>query len=91
MLAPKLGLLSMLVDAYLESREEDAIFLPCHISYERVIEASSYVGELAGKAKQKESAGPRRGRGSPSPIKTCLRVQASGVTRRNGDRPTAWS
>lgn len=56
-LPPKLGLLSMLVDAYLESREEDAIFLPCHISYERVIEAGSYVGELAGKAKQKESAG----------------------------------
>ena len=56
-LPPKLGLLSMLVDAYLESREEDAIFLPCHISYERVIEAGSYIGELAGKAKQKESAG----------------------------------
>lgn len=56
-LPPKLGLLSMLVDAYLESREEDAIFLPCHISYERVVEAGSYVKELAGKAKQKESAG----------------------------------
>jgi glycerol-3-phosphate O-acyltransferase len=56
-LPPKLGLLSMIVDAYLESREDDAIFLPCHISYERVIEAKSYVGELAGKAKVKESAG----------------------------------
>jgi glycerol-3-phosphate O-acyltransferase len=56
-LPPKLGLLSMIVDAYLESREDDAIFVPCHIGYERVIEAGSYVGELGGKAKQKESAG----------------------------------
>lgn len=56
-LPPKLGLLSMLVDAYLESREDDAIFLPCHISYERVVEAGSYVKELSGKAKEKESAG----------------------------------
>ncbi len=55
-LPPKLGLLSMLVDAYLESREDDAIFVPCHISYERVIEARSYIGELAGKQKEKESA-----------------------------------
>ncbi|HEY4220388.1 MAG TPA: 1-acyl-sn-glycerol-3-phosphate acyltransferase, partial [Myxococcota bacterium] len=55
-LPPKLGLLSMLVDAYLESKEDDAIFLPCHISYERVIESGSYTGELAGKAKEKESA-----------------------------------
>jgi glycerol-3-phosphate O-acyltransferase len=55
-LPPKLGLLSMLVDAYLESREEDAIFVPCHIAYERVIEAGSYVGELGGKKKEKESA-----------------------------------
>lgn len=55
-LPPKLGLLSMLVDAYLESREEDAIFVPCHIAYERVIEARSYVGELGGSKKKQESA-----------------------------------
>lgn len=55
-LPPKLGLLSMLVDAYLESREDDAMFVPCHIAYERVIEAGAYVGELGGKKKEKESA-----------------------------------
>lgn len=55
-LPPKLGLLSMVVDAFLESRERDALFVPCHISYEHVIEAGAYAGELGGKAKTKESA-----------------------------------
>lgn len=55
-LPPKLGLLSMLVDAFLDSKEPDAIFVPCHIAYERVIEAKAYAGELHGKAKEKESA-----------------------------------
>ncbi|MCC7112046.1 MAG: 1-acyl-sn-glycerol-3-phosphate acyltransferase [Deltaproteobacteria bacterium] len=55
-LPPKLGLLSMLVDAFLDSKEPDAIFVPCHIAYERVIEARAYAGELHGQAKEKESA-----------------------------------
>ncbi len=55
-LPPKLGLLSMIVEAYVDSREHDAVFMPCHISYERVIEAGAYAGELQGKAKQAESA-----------------------------------
>jgi glycerol-3-phosphate O-acyltransferase len=55
-LPPKLGLLGMIVEAFLESREKDAMFVPCHIAYERVVEAGTYAGELGGKAKQKESA-----------------------------------
>ncbi len=55
-LPPKLGLLSMLVDAWLESREDDAVFVPCHIAYEKIVEATSYTKELGGAAKQKESA-----------------------------------
>lgn len=55
-LPPKMGILGMLVDAFLESREQDAIFVPAHISYERIVEAGSYKKELAGGEKEKESA-----------------------------------
>jgi glycerol-3-phosphate O-acyltransferase len=55
-LPPKLGLLSMLVDAWLESREDDAVFVPAHIAYEKIVEAQSYTKELGGAAKEKESA-----------------------------------
>jgi glycerol-3-phosphate O-acyltransferase len=55
-LPPKLGLLSMLVDAWLESREDDAVFVPAHIAYEKLVEAQSYTKELGGAAKEKESA-----------------------------------
>jgi glycerol-3-phosphate O-acyltransferase len=55
-LPPKLGLLSMLVDAWLESREDDAVFVPCHIAYEKIVEATSYTKELGGAPKEKESA-----------------------------------
>jgi glycerol-3-phosphate O-acyltransferase len=55
-LSPKLGLLSMLVDAWLESREDDAVFVPAHIAYEKLVEAKSYTKELGGAAKEKESA-----------------------------------
>jgi glycerol-3-phosphate O-acyltransferase len=55
-LPPKLGLLSMLVDAWLESREDDAVFVPAHIAYEKIVEARSYTKELGGAAKEKESA-----------------------------------
>jgi glycerol-3-phosphate O-acyltransferase len=55
-LPPRLGLLSMLVEAWLESREDDAIFVPAHIAYEKIVEAKSYTRELGGAAKEKESA-----------------------------------
>lgn len=69
-LPPKLGLLSMLVDAWLESRsartdedpaeniavDDDAVFVPCHIAYEKIIEQGTYNKELGGAAKEKESA-----------------------------------
>jgi glycerol-3-phosphate O-acyltransferase len=55
-LPPKLGMLTMLVDAYLESKQPDAIFVPANISYEKLIESSSYLKELGGAEKEKENA-----------------------------------
>ena len=71
-LPPKMGILAMLVDAFLESREQDAIFVPAHISYERIVEAGSYKKELSGGEKEKESA-----KGL---------VQAAGVVRKRYGR-----
>jgi glycerol-3-phosphate O-acyltransferase len=55
-LPPKLGMLSMVVDAYLESKQPDAIFVPASISYEKLIESGSYLKELGGEEKKKENA-----------------------------------
>jgi glycerol-3-phosphate O-acyltransferase len=61
-LPPKLGLLSMVVQAWLDGRRGDAelrdtIFLPASISYDKIIETDAYKRELEGGEKEKESAG----------------------------------
>ncbi|MFT3915690.1 MAG: 1-acyl-sn-glycerol-3-phosphate acyltransferase [Anaeromyxobacteraceae bacterium] len=57
LLFPKTGLISMEVDAWLDGAADDVVFVPVSIDYERLIEASSYVRELSGAEKQKESFG----------------------------------
>ncbi|MEO0322639.1 MAG: 1-acyl-sn-glycerol-3-phosphate acyltransferase [Myxococcota bacterium] len=56
LLAPKYGLLSMVVDAALKLPLKKVAFVPISIGYERVIEERSYVRELGGGEKQRESA-----------------------------------
>jgi glycerol-3-phosphate O-acyltransferase len=53
-LQPRLGLLTYIVDAYLEGACEDVFFVPISILYEKVIESGSYMKELLGKEKEKE-------------------------------------
>lgn len=53
-LPPKLGLLSMVVNAVLES-EKPAIFQPVSITYERIVEENSYSRELRGGDKRREN------------------------------------
>lgn len=55
LLFPKMGLVSMEVDAWLDGAADDVLFVPVAIDYERLIEASAYVRELAGGEKKKES------------------------------------
>ncbi|MBK7402287.1 MAG: 1-acyl-sn-glycerol-3-phosphate acyltransferase [Myxococcales bacterium] len=60
LLPPKLGLLAMVVDAALERATSEATtkpiyFVPISIGYERVVETKSYVRELSGGDKEKES------------------------------------
>ncbi len=53
-LAPKLGLLSMEVDAWVEGASQDVSFVPVAIDYEKIVEARAYASELAGGEKQRE-------------------------------------
>ena len=55
-LPPKMGMLGMLVDAFMDSREKDLLFVPASISYEKIVESRSYVKELSGGQKEAESA-----------------------------------
>jgi glycerol-3-phosphate O-acyltransferase len=55
LLFPKTGLVSMEVDAWLDGAADDVVFVPIAVDYEKLIEASSYVKELAGGEKEKES------------------------------------
>ena len=63
LLPPKLGLLSIVVDALLgersngESTARKVYFCPISIGYERLVEEKSYVHELSGGEKQKEDVG----------------------------------
>jgi glycerol-3-phosphate O-acyltransferase len=54
-LAPRLGMLTWDVDAFLESRRRDLFFVPIAISYERLVEESGMIDELTGGEKTEES------------------------------------
>jgi glycerol-3-phosphate O-acyltransferase len=54
-LAPRLGMLSWDVEAFLQSGRRDLFFVPIAITYERLVEEGAMVGELEGEKKQDES------------------------------------
>jgi glycerol-3-phosphate O-acyltransferase len=55
LLAPRAGMLSMTLRGYLRNHKRPLVFLPAYIGYEKLMEGKTYVGELAGKPKQKET------------------------------------
>lgn len=55
MLQPRPGMLAMTVRSFLRTRRRKFVFIPIYFGYEKVLEGGSYVGELHGKAKKKES------------------------------------
>ena len=55
LLMPKLGLISILLDAYRNGACEDMIFVPVYIGYDRIIEEHAYVHEVEGGAKEDEN------------------------------------
>jgi len=55
LLMPKLGLLSILLNAFKNGACEDMIIVPIYIGYDRVLEEKSYLQELEGGKKQPET------------------------------------
>ena len=55
LLMPKLGLLSILINAYKNGACEDMIIVPIYIGYDRVLEEKSYLQELEGAKKEPET------------------------------------
>lgn len=55
MRAPRFGLLSVFISAYLRGLRKDILFVPVSISYEQVIEDHVFGDEDSGKEKRKES------------------------------------
>ena len=57
MLQPRPGMLAMTVRSYLRNAEKPIALVPVYVGYEKLIEGSSYIGEMHGKQKKKESVG----------------------------------
>ena len=55
LMAPKTGLMSMMVESALRQRVRKVLVVPVHIGYDKVWEVGSYQKELRGAQKQKES------------------------------------
>ena len=52
---PMTGMLSMTVRSYLREPRRPVVFVPVYFGYERVVEGPTYIGELSGQPKEKES------------------------------------
>ena len=55
MLRPKTGMLAITLRSFLRSHRLPIVFVPVYIGYERVLEGRTYLGELRGASKKKES------------------------------------
>lgn len=56
LLSPKAGLLAMAVNSALRNPEKPVAIIPTYIGYDKIAEGGSYVKELRGAGKKKESA-----------------------------------
>lgn len=54
-LMPKAGILGMTVSSFVREHARPLVFVPVYIGYEKVMEGRTYLAELAGKPKKRES------------------------------------
>ena len=54
-LQPRTGMLSMTLRSYIRQPLRPVMFVPVYLGYERIMEIDSYVGEMSGRPKEKES------------------------------------
>ena len=55
LLQPRTGMLAMTVRSYLREPRRPVVFVPVYFGYERLVEGRTYIGELSGRPKEKES------------------------------------
>jgi glycerol-3-phosphate O-acyltransferase len=55
MLQPRTGILGMTLRSFLRGHERPLVFVPVYVGYEKLFEGKSFLNELAGKPKRKES------------------------------------
>ncbi len=55
LLQPKTGMLSMTLRSYARDPRRPIVFMPVYFGYERLVEGKTYIGELSGAPKEKES------------------------------------
>ena len=55
LLEPKGGLLAMTVGSYIQDPKRPVVFVPIYFGYEKLIEGGSFISELGGAEKRKES------------------------------------
>ncbi|EFC49864.1 glyceronephosphate O-acyltransferase [Naegleria gruberi] len=52
---PKFGILNLVIDAYMQKRVSNIVFVPVYVSYESMMESQSHVREMLGESKKKET------------------------------------
>jgi glycerol-3-phosphate O-acyltransferase len=55
LLSPRTGMLTMTARAYFRDPKRPVVFMPVYFGYERIVEGRTYIGELSGQPKEKES------------------------------------
>ncbi|MFQ6005533.1 MAG: glycerol-3-phosphate 1-O-acyltransferase PlsB [Woeseia sp.] len=55
LLAPKAGMLAMTVHSYMQNPRRPLVFMPIYFGYEKLIEGDSFISELGGAEKKKET------------------------------------
>lgn len=55
LLEPKGGMIAMTIKAFMRAPQRPVVFQPVYIGYERLIEGKSYMDELSGQPKEKET------------------------------------
>jgi glycerol-3-phosphate O-acyltransferase len=53
--SPRTGMLSMTLRSFLRDPKRSVVFMPVYFGYERIVEGRTYIGELSGRPKEKES------------------------------------
>ncbi len=57
LLAPKGGMLVMTINSYVKNPQRPIVFVPIYFGYEKLIEGDSFISEMGGAEKKKESLG----------------------------------